>query len=68
MYLVLLKVSSEELRTMLRAWIESLRSVARDIQEITNAGREDSEDTIPGLGTDLGLLEGNMAILESQLR
>lgn len=71
MYLVLssqtLNVNSWGLMKDLRNWLQQLGSVAGDIRAIANAGRKGGEASIEGLEMDLGLLEGNMAMVEQAL-
>ena len=71
MYLILssepLRTSSGEIMADLRSWLVKLRSVASDIRRIVEAGQEDGEDMIPGLETDLALLEGNLEIVGGRL-
>ena len=71
MYLVLssqtLNVNSWGLMKDLRNWLQQLGSVASDIRAIVNAGRKEGEASIEGLEMDLGLLEGNIAMVEQAL-
>lgn len=71
MYLILssqtLNINSWDLMQALRTWLQQLQFVAKDIRTIANAGRKEGEAAIEGLETDLGLLEGNIAMVEQAL-
>ena len=71
MYLVLssqtLNVNSWGLMKDLRNWLQQMDSVANDIRTIANAGRKAGEASIEELEMDLGLLDGNVAMVEQAL-
>lgn len=71
MYLILssktLNVSSWDLLRALETWLGQLKSVSSDIRYITEVGQAGGEDTIEGLQMDLGLLDGNIAMVEVAL-
>ena len=70
-YLVLssqtLNVSSWDFIRDTETWIQQLKDVASVIRKTIKVGREEGEDAIEGLEMDLGLLEGNVAMVEEAL-
>ena len=70
-YLVLssqtLNMSSWDLIQNTETWIQQIKDVTKNIREVIKVGREVGEDAIEGLEMDLGLLEGNVAMVEEAL-